>query len=85
MMMMYGSTIVIISLTDPRVRDPRLWYAPWLTPGVHAAMAGLATSGTLTHWFRDRLARELPRRATWRHSRLEPGRRDHYRTARPGL
>ena len=41
------------------VRDARLWYAPWLFPGQHASMAGLATSGTLTHWFRDQLAREL--------------------------
>ena len=41
------------------MRDPRLWYAPWLFPGGHAAMAGLATSGTLTHWFRDQLARDL--------------------------
>ncbi len=61
MMMMYGSTIFIITLTPDRVRDPRLWYAPWLFPGEHASMAGLATSGTLTHWFRDRFARELPR------------------------
>ena len=37
----------------------RLWYAPWLFPGQHASMAGLATSGTLTHWFRENLAREL--------------------------
>jgi xylulokinase len=61
MMMMYGSTIFIITLTPERVRDPRLWYAPWLFPGQHASMAGLATSGTLTHWFRDQFARELPR------------------------
>lgn len=61
MMVMYGSTIFIITLTPERVRDPRLWYAPWLFPGQHASMAGLATSGTLTHWFRDRFARELPR------------------------
>ena len=27
--------------------------------GGHASMAGLATSGTLTHWFRDQFAREL--------------------------
>ncbi|MDW4500031.1 FGGY-family carbohydrate kinase [Sulfitobacter sp. D35] len=59
MMMMYGSTIFIIGLTENRVRDPRLWYAPWLFPGQHASMAGLATSGTLTHWFRDQFAREL--------------------------
>jgi xylulokinase len=56
MMLMYGSTIFIIELTDRPVRDPRLWYAPWLVPGVHASMAGLATSGTLTRWFRDQLA-----------------------------
>ena len=59
MMMMYGSTIFIITLTSERVRDGRLWYAPWLFPGQHASMAGLATSGTLTHWFRDHLARDL--------------------------
>ncbi len=59
MMLMYGSTIFIIMLTAERVRDPRLWYAPWLSPGAHASMAGLATSGTLTHWFRDQFAREL--------------------------
>jgi xylulokinase len=56
MMVMYGSTIFTIMVTDRPLRDPRLWYAPWLIPGVHASMAGLATSGTLTHWFRDTLA-----------------------------
>ncbi|MCB1500379.1 MAG: FGGY-family carbohydrate kinase [Bauldia sp.] len=59
MMLMYGSTIFIITITASRVRDRRLWYAPWLFPGQHASMSGLATSGTLTHWFRDTLARDL--------------------------
>ncbi|HHG90138.1 MAG TPA: carbohydrate kinase [Devosia sp.] len=59
MMMMYGSTIFIIQVTDSRVTDPRLWYAPWLFEGEHALMAGLATSGTLTHWFGDQFAKEL--------------------------
>ena len=58
MMMMYGSTIFIIQVTDRPLHDPRLWYAPWLFPGLHASMAGLSTSGTLTHWFRDQLARD---------------------------
>lgn len=66
MMLMYGSTIFIILLTERRLADPRLWYAPWLYPGQHAAMAGLATSGTLTHWFRDRFARDLPRDEAFR-------------------
>lgn len=59
MMMMYGSTIFIILRAQSKVTDPRIWYAPWLFEGEHASMAGLATSGTLTHWFRDQLARDL--------------------------
>lgn len=61
MMLMYGSTIFTILLSKKRIADARLWYAPWLFPGEHGSMAGLATSGTLTHWFRDVAARELPR------------------------
>lgn len=59
MMIMYGSTVFMIMLSGDRIEDRRLWYAPWLFPGQHASMAGLATSGTLTHWFRERFAREL--------------------------
>lgn len=59
MMMMYGSTIFIILRAQSQVSDPRIWYAPWLFEGEHASMAGLATSGTLTHWFRDQMARDL--------------------------
>ena len=59
MLLMYGSTIFIIEVTERRVRDARLWYAPWLFPGQHASLSGLATSGTLSHWFREQFAREL--------------------------
>lgn len=59
MMMMYGSTIFIILRAQNRVSDSAIWYAPWLFEGEHASMAGLATSGTLTHWFRDQMARDL--------------------------
>ncbi len=59
MMMMYGSSMFFIQVTDERVRDARLDYAPWLSPGTHAAMAGMVTGGTVTHWFRDQFAREL--------------------------
>ena len=64
-MMMYGSTAFLIQLVGQQVRDDRLWCAPWLVPGTHASMAGLATSGTLTHWFRDNFARELQRESAF--------------------
>ena len=59
MMIMYGSTIFTIMLSQSRIEDARLWYAPWLFEGEHGSMAGLSTSGTLTHWFRDVAAKEL--------------------------
>lgn len=65
MMIMYGSTIFIIALTDERILDPRLWYAPWLFPGQHASLSGLSTSGTLTHWFRDQLGRDLDEKSAF--------------------
>ncbi len=58
-MLMYGSTIFTIRIGSERIRDPRLWHAPWLFADQYASMAGLATSGTLTHWFADQLARDL--------------------------
>jgi xylulokinase len=59
MLLMYGSTIFIIEVTDHRLREPKLWYAPWLFQDQHALMSGLATSGTLSHWFREQFAKEL--------------------------
>jgi len=53
MMMMYGSSFFVIQIADRRIRDGRLWQAPWLFEGEQAVMAGLATSGTLTQWFRE--------------------------------
>jgi len=65
MMIMYGSTVFVILVTPERLSDPRLWHAPWLHAGSHAAMAGLATSGTLTHWFHDHVARDLAKDAAF--------------------
>ena len=59
MMVMYGSTIFIIEITAERIKDSRLWYAPWLFRDQHAAMAGISTTGTLTHWFRRVAAKDL--------------------------
>jgi xylulokinase len=59
MMVMYGSTVFIIQVTETRLRDPRLWHGPWLFEDAYASTSGLATSGTLTHWFRDQFAQNL--------------------------
>jgi|LSQX01.1.fsa_nt_gb xylulokinase len=59
LMIMYGSTIFMIEVLAERKTDPRLWSAPYLFPETRCLMAGMATSGALTRWFRDHLAKEL--------------------------
>ncbi len=59
MMMMYGSTMFFIIITKKPIHDPRMWYAPGLFKGLHTTLGGLATSGTLTHWFKNEFAKEI--------------------------
>jgi xylulokinase len=60
LMMMYGSTIFMIQVTDnDQARDKRLWAGPYLFPGTWCLLAGMATSGSLTRWFRDTFAKDL--------------------------
>lgn len=60
LMIMYGSTTFFILLLDEPVRDPRVWLTAGAFEGQYALAAGMATTGSLTRWFRDQLARDLP-------------------------
>lgn len=60
MMMMYGSTIFMIQVTDNnQAREKRLWAGPYLFPNTWCLLAGMATSGSLTRWFKDNFAKDL--------------------------
>jgi xylulokinase len=60
MMLMYGSTIFIIQVTDDdQAKDERLWASSYLFPDTWCLLAGMSTSGALTRWFRDELAPDL--------------------------
>ena len=60
MMLMYGSTIYIVQVTDNEdARDERLWASPYLFKGTWCLQAGMATSGALTRWFKDQFAIDL--------------------------
>ena len=61
LMVMYGSTMFFVAIAAQRNTDPRLFYAPWLFPNEHALLAGLATSGTITQWFRNNFAEGMGR------------------------
>ena len=53
MMLMYGSTMFLVVLTDHPSPDPHLWLTRWAFPGRLSRAAGLATSGSITEWFAD--------------------------------
>lgn len=59
MMLMYGSTIFMIEVVDKPVMDRRLWANPYLFEGTSALLAGMATSGSLTRWFRDQITADF--------------------------
>ena len=53
LMVMYGTTMFFILVTDRPIPDPRMWATGYVLPGSYDIAAGMATSGALTRWFRD--------------------------------
>lgn len=60
LMIMYGSTTFYILVLNEPIFDPRMWTVAGVFPGQYCLAAGMATTGSLTRWFRDEFARELP-------------------------
>lgn len=60
LMIMYGSTTFFILVMDTPICDKRLWTVAGAYEGQYNLAAGMATTGSLTRWFRDELAQELP-------------------------
>lgn len=60
LMIMYGSTTFFILVLDEPVPDKTTWTVAGAFEGQYNLAAGMATSGSLTRWFRDELARDLP-------------------------
>jgi xylulokinase len=56
MMLMFGSSIFFILVTDQLHRTQRFWSSNFLEPGTYAFTGGMSTSGSLTTWFRDQFA-----------------------------
>ena len=60
LMIMYGSTAFFILVLDNPVPDERMWTVGGAFSGQYNLAAGMATTGSLTRWFRDELAADLP-------------------------
>jgi xylulokinase len=58
MMVMYGTTMFFIHVTDRPVPDARMWATGFALPGLYDIAGGMSTTGALTRWFRDNFAAE---------------------------
>ncbi|MDD7939309.1 FGGY-family carbohydrate kinase [Actinomycetospora lutea] len=52
-MVMYGTTMFLVQVTDVPARHPALWATRGVPPGSFTTAAGMATSGAITAWLRD--------------------------------
>jgi xylulokinase len=53
LMIMYGTTMFFIQVTDRPTPDPRMWCCGFCFPGRYGIEGGMSTTGALTRWFRD--------------------------------
>ncbi len=65
LMVMYGSTAFLILVLPQLTPDRRMWTVAGAVPGQYNLAAGMATTGSLTRWFRDVLAGDLPKKTAY--------------------
>jgi xylulokinase len=53
MMVMYGTTMFFILVTDHPLTNEQMWTTAYLFPGSFDVAGGMATTGALTRWLRD--------------------------------
>ena len=60
LMVMYGSTLGLMTPLERPRRAPNLWLSEGAFGGDYVLAGGLSTAGAITTWFRREFARELP-------------------------
>jgi xylulokinase len=60
LMIMYGSTTFFILVLDKPTPDSSVWTTAGAFADQYCLAAGMATTGSLTRWFRDEFAADLP-------------------------
>ncbi|MCC7129092.1 MAG: FGGY-family carbohydrate kinase [Anaerolineae bacterium] len=78
LMIMYGSTTFFILVMNEPIHDRRMWTVAGAFPRQYCLAAGMATTGSLTRWFRDEFTRELSEDLAYatlfsEAERIEPG------------
>ncbi|MDR0653692.1 MAG: FGGY-family carbohydrate kinase [Synergistaceae bacterium] len=59
MMVMLGSSMYLISLTEREVRDERMWSSGYVIPDTYTLQGATNNAGTITRWLADNLYPDL--------------------------
>lgn len=60
LMLMYGTTMFLVSFVPQALRTPSMWTTTGAFPGTHCLAGGMATSGAITSWLRDLVDADFP-------------------------
>lgn len=58
LMVMYGTTMFFILVTESTVPDERVWSTGYVFPNTRNIAGGMSTTGALTRWFRDQFGQQ---------------------------
>ncbi len=58
-MLMFGSTVFLIAVTEKSVKNRTMWSAPYLFKGSYAISGGMSAAGSITSWFKDQFCHDL--------------------------
>jgi xylulokinase len=58
LMIVYGTTTCLALVLDEIAPSETMWMSPYVFPGLYCLLAGMATTGAVTRWFRDHFARQ---------------------------
>jgi xylulokinase len=58
LMIVYGTTTCVAQVLEDLAPGGTMWMSPYVFPGLYCLLAGMATTGALTRWFRDNFARQ---------------------------
>ena len=59
LMIMYGSTMFFIAITDSLNLKSKIWSSYYPLSGLYCRLGGMATTGSITRWLRDNFAKDL--------------------------
>jgi len=58
LMIVHGTTTCLALVLREMVPSDTMWMSPYVFPGLYCLLAGMATTGAVTRWFRDHFARQ---------------------------